>query len=170
LPAFDAGQQPETVEASSIASNKLLVDAPSVLFSRLNPATNRTWLCGPSVEHDVTVCSTEYAVLHPREISVGALWAVLCSGQLGETLAVSTTGTSASHQRINEAMLLEARVPDVRTLDLSLKEEIDRCAATYVRLSREIASLRETREVLLPGLVSGELRVQAAEELVEATL
>jgi type I restriction enzyme S subunit len=168
LPAFDAAEEPDRVEAGSIASNKLRIGGPRVLFSRLNPDTNRTWLSVPSDEVDVAVCSTEYAVLDPHLTSVAQLWAALSSGETGAQLAVATTGTSASHQRINEEALLAASIPDPRALDAPEADAIEAYVASYLEKGREIVALREARDFLLPRLVSGELRVAAAEELVES--
>ena len=170
LPAFDASEEPERVEADSIASNKLLIGGPRVLFSRLNPGTNRTWLSVPSDEVDVSVCSTEYAVLAPRFTSVAQLWAALSSGEIGAQLAVATTGTSASHQRINEEAVLTASIPDPRALEEHETDAIEAYLATYLEKGRESKALREARDFLLPRLVSGELRVAVVEELAEAAL
>lgn len=169
LPAFDAGAGAERVEASVIASNKLQIGGPRVLFSRLNPDTNRTWLCVPSLEVSASVCSTEYAVLVAENTSVGQLWAVLSSGEVGDLLAAASTGTSASHQRVREDAVLGATVADPRSLREADQHAIDAYADAVVEKSRELKMLRETRDFLLPRLVSGELQVLAAEKLVEAT-
>jgi len=164
LPAFDNGMVPERVEATAIASNKLRVAEPRVLFSRLNPDTNRTWLCIPSAEVSTSVCSTEYAVLKPQNTSVELLWAALSSGDVGFQLAAASTGTSASHQRVNEEAVLAAVVPDPRGLDSATQSLVTECVFAYAERGGELQRLRETRDFLLPRLVSGELRVAAAEE------
>jgi type I restriction enzyme S subunit len=170
LPAFDSGAGAERVEAHLIASNKLLVGGPRVLFSRLNPDTNRTWLCVPALEVSASVCSTEYAVLSPTTTSVAQLWAVLSSGEVGDLLAAATTGTSASHQRVREDAVLGATVADPRALSTEDRLAIDAYADTVVEKVREVKSLREARDFLLPRLLTGELRVRDAEEFSEATL
>jgi type I restriction enzyme S subunit len=169
LPAFDTAEEPDRVEADSIASNKLRIDGPRVLFSRLNPDTNRTWLSVPSDEVDVAVCSTEYAVLAPKKTSVALLWAVLSNGETGAHLAVATTGTSASHQRINEEALLAASIPDPRTLEVHQIDAVEAYISAYLEKGREIKALREARNLLLPRLVSGELRVLASDLPAKAT-
>lgn len=159
LPAFDAGTGAERVEASAIASNKLQVRGPSVLFSRLNPDTNRTWLCTPSSEVSASVCSTEYAVLVAETTTASQLWAVLSSGEVGGLLAAASTGTSASHQRVREDAVLGAAVPDPRSLSRRDQQTIDIYAKSVLDKIRELKVLRDTRDLLLPSLVSGELRV-----------
>jgi type I restriction enzyme S subunit len=168
LPAFDAGVGAERTEASEIASNKFQVRGPRVLFSRLNPDTSRTWLCIPSSDVSASVCSTEYAVLVAETTTVGQLWAVLSSGEVGDLLAAASTGTSASHQRVREDAILGATVADPRSLSMADQHAIDAYADSVVEKVRELKSLREARDFLLPRLVAGELRVAAAEEQVEA--
>jgi type I restriction enzyme S subunit len=168
LPAFDAGAGAERTEASEIASNKFQVRGPRVLLSRLNPDTSRTWLCIPSSDVSASVCSTEYAVLVAETTTVGQLWAVLSSGEVGDLLAAASTGTSASHQRVREDAILGATVADPRSLSMADQHAIDAYADSVVEKVRELKSLREARDFLLPRLVAGELRVAAAEEQVEA--
>jgi type I restriction enzyme S subunit len=168
LPAFDAGVGAVRTEASEIASNKFQVRGPRVLFSRLNPDTSRTWLCIPSSDVSASVCSTEYAVLVAETTTVGQLWAVLSSGEVGDLLAAASTGTSASHQRVREDAILGATVADPRSLSMADQHAIDAYADSVVEKVRELKSLREARDFLLPRLVAGELRVAAAEEQVEA--
>jgi type I restriction enzyme S subunit len=167
LPAFDKSLGAERVEASEIASNKLLIRGPRVLFSRLNPDTNRTWLCVPAEDISASVCSTEYAVLVAESTTVGQLWAVLSSGEVGDLLAAASTGTSASHQRVREDALLSATVADPRSLSEDDQSAIDIYTNTVLEKMWELKSLREARSFLLPRLVSGELRVVAANEILE---
>jgi type I restriction enzyme S subunit len=159
LPAFDALCEPERVQGAQIASNKLRVDQPSVLFSRLNPGTNRTWLCLPSPDVDASVCSTEYAVLVPTEISVGVLWATLSSGDLGDQLSAATTGTSASHQRVSEETVLASFVPDPRALNGDQLAEAETYVQSFLEKDQELRVLRQARNTLAPLLITGALRV-----------
>lgn len=168
LPAFDAGAGPKRVEASGIASNKFLVREPRVLFSRLNPDTNRTWLCAPADDVSASVCSTEYAVLVPKAVTIGQLWTVLSSGEVGDLLAAATTGTSASHQRVREDSVLAATIADPRALSLQDQAAIDVYVDAVLGQSRELKALRQASDFLLPRLVAGGLRLEAVEELVEA--
>lgn len=72
---------------------------------------------------------------------------------------------------IQTSALMEAQVPDVRVWKEagrykdSLKSSID----VLCQIDLERLELLRSRDLLLPRLVSGELRVAAAEELVEAT-
>jgi len=167
LPSFDAGKTPERVVAETIGSGKFEVRTASVLLSRLNPATNRTWLVFPSNDVSRSVCSTEYAVLEPTSVGVGELWAVTSDDEACAILAKAVTGTSASHQRIRAEAVLALDVPDPRTLREEERVELEALATTQVQASREIAELVAMRDFLLPRLLSGELRVSEAETQLE---
>lgn len=167
LPAFDAGAEPERVLAGSIGSNKLLVKNPSVLVSRLNPATNRTWLCWPSSEVSNSVCSTEYCVLEPRGITLVGLFATLSREETGEELVASTTGTSASHQRVRAEDILDLDVPDPRRLDEAGLAELAALGDVLSAKQSELRSIIEMSGFLLPRLLEGELRVRDSGPVAE---
>jgi type I restriction enzyme S subunit len=83
-----------------VISAKLRVDQPSVLVSRLNPMTNRTWFAVP--EPGLTAgCSTEFLVLKPKDgVTLGPLWLAVRDEGFRSLLAQRVTGTSGSHQRV----------------------------------------------------------------------
>lgn len=166
LPAFDAARLPERVQGASIRSNKLTVQEPSVLVSRLNPGTNRTWYAVPDPAVPA-VASTEWLVLRPVEgLSLGGLWlAVRDVGFRGE-IARRATGTSGSHQRVRPADALSIEVPDPRGGDPSVAKEADALLDLVQHARVESETLAALRDTLLPELLSGRLRVPAAEELV----
>lgn len=166
LPAFDSGAQPERVSAESIASNKLHITGPSVLVSKLNPATNRTWLVEPQSSVAWSVCSTEYVVLEPSGVTVHTLFAAVSPNDVGEVLAAGTTGTSASHQRVKVDEVLAATVPDPRSLDAAAALELQALIELYQAKSRQVASLLRFRSFVLRGLLQGDLAVDDAPALV----
>ena len=50
IPAFDDGLLPAHDLGSTILSGKYVLSQPSVLVSRLNPSTPRTWMAYPGIE------------------------------------------------------------------------------------------------------------------------
>ena len=167
LPAFDDSQRADRVHAAEIASNKLEVSMDCVLVSRLNPRTNRTWYVSPSADVAKSVCSSEYAVLVSKGISSATLWASVGSTSLSEQLQSLTTGTSASHQRVRAEDVLAAEVADPRTLSAVSASELEAAMAVAISERRSAAALQALWDFALPRLLSGDLRVQAAEEPVE---
>ncbi len=65
------------------------------------------------------------------------------------------------------ADLLGVNVPDVRQLDDRARSNIDGLSSVIHAARRESQDLAALRDALLPRLVSGELRVRAAEKIVE---
>jgi type I restriction enzyme S subunit len=79
------------------------------------------------------------------------------------------TGTSNSHQRVSPSSLMEQAVicGELRAFaafDAIVRRLLDRTLAAR----SENRTLAETRDYLLPRLMSGEVRVREASELAEA--
>jgi len=166
LPAFDAARLPERVEGASIRSSKLAIQEQSVLVSRLNPGTNRTWYAVPDLAVPA-IASTEWLVLRPVEgLSLGGLWLAVRDGHFRGELARRATGTSGSHQRVRPADALSIEVPDPRGGDAAVLEEADALLDLVHHARVESETLGALRDTLLPELLSGRLRVPDAKELV----
>lgn len=153
LPAFDATRRPDPTAASSIKSNKFVVSAESILLSRLNPGTNRTWFAVPSAER-LAVASTEFMVTRPVDgVGLGALWLALRSEDLRSELAARATGTSGSHQRVRPADVLSIQVPDVRELETDLADEAEALLRLVHRARSQSEVLGQIRDTALPWLI-----------------
>lgn len=164
IPAFDVDRLPERVAGESIMSNKFRVTAPSVLVSRLNPRTNRTWLAVPDADVPAC-CSTEFLVLRPMSgVTVGALWLALRDSEFTGTLARRVTGTSGSHQRARPEDALDIAVPDVRALTASEAGRADVLIGLVHQRQTESRRLATLRDALMPELLSGRLRFQEARQ------
>ena len=170
LPAFDEGAVPEQAAVSTIKSNKTLVDRPGILVSRLNPRISRMWW----VETDATpvsVCSPEFAYLTAGDMhGLACTWLAVRSPEFRGEIVDRVTGTSGSHQRVRPADLMTIGVPDYR----SLAEHIQATVLTLLHLvsdrRRQSVALAELRDVLLPELMSGRMRVDEAGRLVSEAL
>ena len=170
LPAFDEGATPEQAAVASIKSNKTLMDRPGILVSRLNPRISRMWW----VETDaarVNVCSPEFAYLTAGDMhGLACTWLAVRSPEFRGEMVDRVTGTSGSHQRVRPADLMTIGVPDYR----SLAEHIQATVLTLLHLvsdrRRQSVALAELRDVLLPELTSGRMRVDEAGCLVSEAL
>lgn len=167
LPAFDAGLQPVREHSSSIKSAKTLVPKGAILVSRLNPRIPRVWLTDVS---DVVpaVASTEFLVATPKEpFGRSYLYLLASSSAFQRTLVSMATGTSGSHQRVRPASVMGLTVPtapptELGKLEVTLGPLLDR----VIVARRESKTLTNLRDALLPKLISGELRIPDAEQLV----
>ena len=166
LPAFDLSAMPERCQASSIMSGKFGIETTSVLISRLNPGTPRVWCA--HVREVPAMCSSEFLVLEPlKKSSVGALWLAAVHPSLGEQMVQRATGTSFSHQRIKSDDALSVEVPDIRMIDDQVRTECDELIEMVGKRRSENEHLSRLRDVLLPELLSGRLRVKDAESMME---
>lgn len=167
LPAYDEGQEPVFDAGETIKSNKSLVPVGSVLLSKLNPDIPRVWLPNPPRETR-QVASTEFLVFEPQHgIGRALLYFLFKDQTVRQTLESMVTGTSKSHQRVSPPALLQSR----------LLVASDQCAAAFegiaepiiercLSLRAENRTLAETRDYLLPRLMSGEVRVhEVAKEI-----
>lgn len=165
LPAFDKGQEPSMDAGSTIKSNKTPVPLGSILLSKLNPETLRVWL---PKDHAgaVQIASTEFLVFIPKpDASRSLLFALFRDPDFRTLMQGMVTGTSKSHQRISPPALL---AQEVIAADVGLFPAFS--ALVEPMLERLLASraenksLAETRDYLLPRLMSGTVRVARESE------
>lgn len=161
LPTFDEGQRPKKELGSEILSNKYQVIKNSILVSKLNPRTPRIWLIDGNINEDISICSTEFQVLKPKEnIWRGFIYCFLKTEQAIQELAGASSGTSGSHQRVKpeDIFNLTFQYPDMDTL-----KKFDELSSDYWRKikvnQKQIQTLENLRDTLLPKLLSGELVV-----------
>jgi type I restriction enzyme S subunit len=168
IPAFDKGQLPRIEHGKLILSNKFLIDAPSVLYSKLNPRIRRVWWAEPSSDAPA-IASTELMVLRPQDDRDRAyLFAMLNSAEFAARVVGLAGGTSTSHQRIRPAELLGVMTvlppPKVRDAFHVLAEPVYRLRSI---LLRHAAVSRASGELLLRLLMSREIDVEKLDIAVE---
>jgi len=169
IPAFDLGRRPVQEAGSLIKSNKYLVTPRSVLLSKLNPEISRVWLPGEESKNRL-VCSTEFIVCVPRPpFHPAYLFCLFTNPEFRATLLGLVTGTSNSHQRVRpkdfrRIMALEP----TEGLVLAFRDVVSPPLTETIRARSETHTLATLRDLLLPKLLSGEIRVAEAEERLEA--
>lgn len=171
LPAFDRDQNPALDHGATIKSNKTLVPPGAILLSKLNPEIPRVWL--PEMPNGrQQIASTEFLAYTGKEGALrGLLFCLFSDDDFRKMLQAMVTGTSKSHQRISPPDLLRREVISgtaelFRRFDDSVMPLLNRVLANRA----ESRTLAQTRDLLLPKLMSGEVRVKDAEQLVgEAT-
>ena len=161
IPAFDAGQSPKAEFGQNIKSQKSHVPSGVVLLSKLNPEIERVWFVDVQPD-ERAVCSTEFLVLRPRPpYGQPYAYCLARSPAFRQELEGLVTGTSKSHQRAQVAAILSLNV--VKPAD-ALATSFERAARPLLQRTlecrRESCTLAETRDTLLPKLVSGELAVE----------
>ncbi|WP_176596480.1 restriction endonuclease subunit S [Sphingobium sp. 15-1] len=160
LPAFDKGQEPSMDTGSTIKSNKTPVPAGAILLSKLNPEILRVWL--PNANSGLAqIASTEFLVFVPKAgASRSLLFALFRDPDFRTLMQGMVTGTSKSHQRISPPALLAQEVIAADSKLFPAFEEFVGVMLERLLESRaESKSLAETRDYLLPRLMSGAVRV-----------
>jgi len=164
IPAFDENKMPAQELGREIRSNKYLVPSDAILVSKLNPRIPRVWLPAIPARHRA-ICSTEFLVVRPeREGSRSWFFCLFLSDVFIRRFGGLVTGTSGSHQRVRPKAFegLPAIWPPegVRVRFASLADPFLGRVEEARRESLVLAGLRDT---LLSKLISGELRIAAAE-------
>ena len=159
IPAFDEHHYPVFEIASDIKSNKYILTPDSVMISKLNPDTKRIWR--PMCFSAHPVCSTEFIVYEAKKSGQkDYIYSILDSVPFLNHLCAHTTGSTNSRQRATPKSTLDFSLflpPDVVIEDFchTVTPMYDLIASNIV----ENQALAQTRDVLLPKLMSGELDV-----------
>lgn len=160
IPAFDAGCMPLLEPGDSILSNKFLLETDCVLLSKLNPRIPRVWLPRLEPTHRA-IASTEFLALLPRSgFTLPYVFCLCCSDEFRGAFVGRALGTSTSHQRVKPDDLFQLPVvlPTPGTVAM-FTEQVEPMLALVHNLRRKIVTLRRTRDLLLPKLMSGALDV-----------
>ena len=158
LPACDNGLQPENQYGSEIMSNKIVLEDNTILFSKLNPRIKRIWFT--SLIENNSVCSTEfipYKALNRKQYSF--VYSLINSKLFYSYVLGFVNGATGSHQRF--------RAEDSLNLNFSFNDAVvdkfcnlmNPILAKTHSLRMEILSLSKIRNLLLPKLMSGELKI-----------
>ncbi len=169
IPAYDAANEPSFDTGSSIKSNKTIVPEGAVLLTKLNPEIERVWLPNPKREVP-QIASTEFLTFTPHQpATCSILYCLFRTSSFRRGMVAMVTGTSKSHQRVQPKALLpcEVLVADPRLFD-SFDQAVCIFFDRLLSNRREKRILAQTRDMLLPKLMSGEIRLREAEKVVEA--
>ena len=169
FPAFDQGQLPLREHGETILSNKLAFSSPCVLIGKLNPRIPRIWYVSAQGELR-QIASTEFVPIKPREeIPLSVLYAYATSQKVAGALQSRSHGTSTSHQRVrpNDVLSINLPVPPQEMLTKAVDPSLADIRFCLQPPNGE-RRLADSRDLLLPRLISGELSVSAAERELEA--
>ena len=159
IPSYDEKRYPVFESSNGIKSNKYRLTSNSVMISKLNPDTKRIWR--PYCISDRPICSTEFIVYEPiNPLNRDFIYSIIDSIGFSGFLCSHTTGSTNSRQRATPSITLNYNIvlPDdetIRTFCSIVSPMYD----TIENNIKENQKLAETRDKLLPKLMSGELDV-----------
>ena len=164
IPAFDSIHYPIFEKASEVKSNKYLLTKESVMISKLNPDTKRIWR--PLCLSDYPVCSTEFIVYEANEVAhKDFLFSIIDSMPFFHHLCSHTTGSTNSRQRAMPKSTLEFEV--LLPPDSIIRAFCDMVSPIYdlaATRDAENQCLVQTRDTLLPNLISGKMDIKNLSE------
>lgn len=131
-----------------------------ILFSEIRPANGRYALI--DFEADNYVVSTKLMVLRAKQPKlIGLLYFYLTNKQVTDWLQVLAESRSGTFPQItfDQVADLELRLPQGNDLD-NLVELLDDILLKQSANNKQIQTLEQLRDTLLPKLMSGEVRVQ----------
>ena len=159
IPAYDEKRYPIFETSNGIKSNKYRLSSNSVMISKLNPDTKRIWR--PYCISDNPICSTEFIVYEPiNPLNRDFIYSIIDSIGFSAFLCSHTTGSTNSRQRATPSITLtyDIVVPDEKTIQ-AFCSIVSPMYDTIENNIKENQKLAETRDKLLPKLMSGELDV-----------
>ncbi|RKU20109.1 hypothetical protein C6501_00530 [Candidatus Poribacteria bacterium] len=160
IPAFDNEHMPALEDGDSIRSAKYLVTGGSVLLSKLNPRIPRVWLPFLNTEHKA-IASTEFFILKPKPpVNCMFLYNLFRSPEFTENFIVRALGTSTSHQRVkpDDFLNMPVSIPTESLLN-DFRQKVSPLVNICNTLRLKNINLRQTRDLFLPKLISGEIDV-----------
>ncbi|NIY75854.1 restriction endonuclease subunit S [Thalassospira sp. HF15] len=168
LPAFDKTQSPALDYGSTIKSNKTIVPPEAVLLSKLNPEIPRVWLT-EGTDTNRQIASTEFLAFTAKEgFGRGLLFSLFLDRRFREILLSMVTGTSKSHQRVSPPSLMRREViVGNEELFSQFQSVVEPMLKRICSNRAETRTLVQTRDFLLPKLMTGEIRVADAEQSVQ---
>jgi type I restriction enzyme S subunit len=152
----------------SIKSNKIMLNGPVVLISKLNPRIPRVWFVPPSNEV-IQVASTEFVPVQAKnKIPLSYIFAVMSSESFCERLVGMAGGTSTSHQRVKPRDVFATPMAHPpHALVAAAGGHLGALFGLVRELEAANRMLAASRDLLLPRLISGHLSVQVAERQLE---
>ena len=106
IPQIQETGGPLIEPASDIDSSKLLIDAPALLVSKLNPRKKTICIAEPHPEHP-TLASGEFVAIRSEQMDRRYAYYLWCSEKVTDRLSAIVQSATRSHQRVNPADILK---------------------------------------------------------------
>ncbi|MED4344125.1 restriction endonuclease subunit S [Heyndrickxia coagulans] len=166
IPAFDNGRTPEIQKGEEIKSSKYVINNHMVLVSKLNPSTKRIWK--PITQTNNAICSTEFIVyMAKKENILSYVFEFLNNEKFQGILTANATGSTGSRQRVKPKETLNYKVvlPPLKLMR-QFSKIIEPMHLKTGSNMIENQKLKGLRDILLPKLMSGEIRVPLDDEVL----
>jgi type I restriction enzyme S subunit len=157
--SYDNCKYPELVKGKDILSNKFVAKPNCVLFSKLNLNYPKIWFLGKDIG-DKAISSTEFIHVMPNNIkTIEFIYYFLIRKSTISRIKAFARGTSSSHQRISPKDLFTLLVPINEEVIQKFSKYTNSILVKHNKNITTIQSLQKTRDLLLPRLMTGKIRV-----------
>ena len=159
IPAFDDSKLPKIEDGEVIDSSKYLVPANAILVSKLNPQFKRIWFVADS--DNTCICSTEFLPFCSDGVPIEYLYGILNSAAFHKYMIQCSSSSTGSRKRMPPELCLTYNVilPPMNIMK-AYSNKIKSVLKYMSDLLYENASLKTTRNQLLPLLMSGQAAVE----------
>ena len=144
---------------TDIESNKFLIEHEQLLVSKLNPRKQTVCLSHP--EETVTVCSTEFISLYPKEKNVDLNYSryVFMMSETTELLDSMVESVTRSHQRIQPEKFENLYFPlppldEQKLISRYLDKKTEQIDSLIEKIQKKIELLKEQRTSLINQCVT----------------
>ena len=148
--------------SESVESNKFKIKQGDILFGKLRPYFHKV-----GVAPTDGICSTDIVVIRPKQrVSFGFVLGHVSSLEFVNYTDAGSMGTRMPRTNWKEMARYALVLPPVRiakSFDMLTRPSVERIIAN-IHESRMLAAVRD---ILLPQLISGELRIEDGERLIE---
>ena len=145
----------EMATADSVDSNKLRFRKRDILFSKIRPYLHKV-----AIAHFSGACSSDTIVLRPTDrLYEGFLLFTVFNDTFIELATIAAKGTKMPRADWEFLERLELKIPPTKLLE-TYQSRFDEIYSLIVNLLRTNQQARQTRNFLLPRLISGKLSVE----------
>ena len=158
IPAFDDSKLPKIEDGAEIDSSKYLVPSNTILVSKLNPQFKRIWFVNEA--DNTSICSTEFLPFCNYGVPVEYLHGVLNSAAYHKYMIQCSSSSTGSRKRMPPELCLTYNVvlPPISVME-AYSNKLRSVLEHMSNLLYENASLKATRNHLLPLLMSGQATI-----------
>ena len=158
IPNVQETRGPLIEPASDIDSSKLLIDAPMLLVSKLNPRKKTVCLAEPHREHP-TLASGEFVGVKSEKVDRRYAYYLWSSDKVTDRLSAIVQSVTRSHQRVNPADILKLpwkwpHLDTQRRIARFLDEKTARIDGLIERKRALLDRLAEKRQALITRAVT----------------
>ena len=145
----------EWATADTIDSDKMLFQEGDILFCKIRPYLHKV-----ALSHVTGACSSDTIVIRPKsKVYEGYLLFTVFSDTFVELATTASKGTKMPRADWGFLKKLELTVPNVQLLE-AYQTKFDTLFSQIVNLLKQNKALINSRDLLLPRLISGKLSVE----------